>query len=181
VYTVTELQRKMRIELEERYANVLVTGEISNFQINARSGHAYFTLKDEDAQVKCVMWRDQLMRVRHRLDDGLKVVLRAKVTIYEQGGQLQLSVAAIDPTGLGARQLEFKERVEKLRQEGLTKDARKRPLPKHPRTIGLVTSKGSAAIKDVLRTILRRDPFAHVIIANTPVQGTKPVIRSSAR
>jgi exodeoxyribonuclease VII large subunit len=171
VYTVTELQRKLRTELEERHASVLVTGEISNFQINARSGHGYFTLKDENAQVKCVMWRDQLMRVRHRLDDGLKVIVKAKVTIYEQGGQLQLSVLQIEPKGLGARQLEYRERVEKLRAEGLTADARKRPIPKHPRTIGLVTSKSGAAIQDVLRTILRRDPFAEVIIANTPVQG----------
>jgi exodeoxyribonuclease VII large subunit len=171
IYTVGELQGKLRAELEERYPNVLVTGEISNFSINARSGHAYFTLKDDDAQVKCVMWRDSLMRVRHRLDDGLKVIVRAKVTIYEQGGQLQLSVLQIEPKGLGARQLEYRERVEKLRAEGLCADARKRPIPKHPKTIGLVTSKGSAAIKDVLRAILRRDPFAHVIIANTPVQG----------
>lgn len=171
VHTVSGLQRLLRSQLEERHPLVLVAGEISNLQINARSGHAYFTLKDDAAQIKCVLWRDQLVRVRHRLDDGLQVVVRARVTIYEQGGQLQLSVQQVDPQGVGARQLEYRERVEKLRREGLTADARKRPLPPFPRVIGVVTSASGAALRDVLRTILRRDPFAHVIIASTPVQG----------
>jgi exodeoxyribonuclease VII large subunit len=171
VYSVSQLQRKLRTELEDRYQTILVSGEISNFTINARSGHGYFTLKDENAQIKCVMWRDQLMRVRHRLDDGLQVIVRARVTIYEQGGQLQLSVQQIEPRGLGARQLEFNERVERLRAEGLTADSRKRRVPRFPETIGLVTSSSSAALRDVLRTILRRDPFAQVIIVHAQVQG----------
>jgi exodeoxyribonuclease VII large subunit len=171
VYTVSELQRKLRTELEDRYQTVLVSGEISNFSIHARSGHGYFTLKDDNAQIKCVMWRDQLMRVRHRLDDGLKVIVRARVTIYEQGGQLQLAVQQIELRGLGARQLELQQRIEKLRAEGLCADSRKRPIPKYPETIGLVTSASGAALRDVLTTILRRDPYAQVIIAHAPVQG----------
>jgi exodeoxyribonuclease VII large subunit len=171
VYTVSELQTRLRSDLEERYAIVLVSGEISNFQIHARSGHAYFTLKDKRAQVKCVLWRDQLIRIRHRLNDGLEVIVKGKITVYEQGGQLQLSVQTVEPQGLGARQLEFQERVEKLRKEGLTADTRKRRLPFFPRCIGIVTSKSGAALRDVMRTILRRDPFAHVLIAHAQVQG----------
>lgn len=171
VLTVSELQRRLRNDIEERYRIVFVSGEISNYQINARSGHGYFTLKDDGAQIKCVIWRDQLIRLRHRLDDGLEVIVKGRITIYEQGGQLQLSVQTVEPKGLGARQLEFRERAEKLRAEGLTSAARKRPLPAFPRCIGVVTSSSGAALRDVLRTIIRRDPFACVVIANTTVQG----------
>lgn len=171
IYTVTDLQRRLRGELEEAYGLVYVAGEISNFQLNARSGHAYFTLKDEGAQAKCVMFRDQMMRVRHRLNDGLQVIVKAKVTIYEQSGTLQLSVAAVEPKGLGARELEYRERVEKLRKEGLTADTRKRKIPAFPRCIGVVTSRDGAALRDILKTIMRRDPYAHVVFSFAQVQG----------
>lgn len=171
VYTVSELQALLRGEVEQRFGVVLVGGEISNYHLNARSGHAYFTLKDDGAQMRCVMFRDNLIRIRHRLQDGLHVVARGRITIYEQGGQLQLMVQHVEPQGLGARQLELQERIEKLRKEGLTADARKRRLPVLPRCVGVVTSKSGAALRDVMRTILRRDPFAHVILAHAAVQG----------
>src|SRR5207248_1694751 len=122
-------------------------------------------------QLRCVLFRDNLIRIRHRLADGLQVIVRGRVTVYEQGGQLQMLVQTAEPKGLGARQLEYQERVEKLRKEGLTADARKKKLPAYPRTIGVVTSSSGAALRDVLRTILRRDPFAHVIFSFTAVQG----------
>jgi exodeoxyribonuclease VII large subunit len=171
IFTVSDLQRRLRGDLEEAYPVVYVAGEISNFQLNARSGHAYFTLKDEGAQAKCVMFRDQMMRLRHRLNDGLQVIVKAKVTLYEQAGQLQLSVAAVEPKGIGARELEYRERVEKLKKEGLTADTRKRKIPAFPRCIGVVTSRDGAALRDVLKTILRRDPYAHVVFSFAQVQG----------
>lgn len=171
VLTVSELQARLRGELEGRYAFVHVSGEISNYQLNTRSGHSYFTLKDDGAQLKCVLFRDQAMRLRFKPRDGLEVVVRGKITIYEQGGQLQMIAQHVEPKGLGARQLELQQRIDKLRKEGLTADARKRKLPAYPRTIGVVTSRSGAALRDVLRTILRRDPFAHVVLSPTPVQG----------
>jgi exodeoxyribonuclease VII large subunit len=171
VITVSELQRRLRSDLEEHYATVYVGGEISNYKLNAKSGHAYFTLKDEHAQVSCVMFRDAIARTRHRLNDGMELIVRGRVTIYEASGQLQINVQAVEPKGLGARQLEFQQRVEKLRKEGLTADARKRKIPAFPRCIGVVTSREGAALRDVLRTILRRDPFAHVVFSFAQVQG----------
>lgn len=171
VITVSELQRRLRGELEERFATVYVGGELSNYKLNARSGHAYFTLKDEHAQVSCVMFRDAIARTRHRLHDGMELIVRGRVTVYEASGQLQISVAAVEPKGLGARQLEFQERVEKLRKEGLTADSRKRKIPAYPRCIGVVTSRDGAALRDVVKTIFRRDPFAHVVFSFAQVQG----------
>ena len=163
----------MRRQLEDAYPEAWVGGEISSFQLHPGSGHAYFTLKDHRAKLNCVMWRDNLRHLRFRPQRGMEVILRGRVTIYERGGQLQMNVLGIEPQGLGALMQEFEQRLKQLRQEGLTEN--KRPLPAHPRTIGVVTSKGSAALRDVLRTILRRDPAAHVVISGAQVQG-----RSSA-
>jgi exodeoxyribonuclease VII large subunit len=173
IFSVSGIVGRLRKEIEARHAVVWVGGEISSFQIHPASGHAYFSMKDQHAKLACVMWRDNLAKLRFDLKQGDEVIVRGRMTVYERGGQMQLEVLEVEPQGLGALQREFTERLEKLRAEGLT--ARKRPIPPFARIVGVVTSPGGAALRDVLRTILRRDPRAHVIISPAQVQG-----RSSA-
>lgn len=175
VYSVAGIVHRMRRQLERHYADVFVGGEISSFQVHPTSGHAYFSLKDQNAKLSCVMWADNLRLLRFRPQRGHEVIVRGKITIYERGGQMQLNVVHVEPQGLGALQQELAQRLAKLQAEGLTDRARKRPLPPFPRTVGVVTSSGGAALRDILRTILRRDPRMHVIISPAQVQG-----RSSA-
>ena len=172
IYTVTEINRRLRGELERNHAKILVAGEVSNLTIHRVSGHAYFTLKDDAAQLSCVMWRDNVRRLRFDLEAGQEVIATGRVTVYERGGRLQLSVGAVELQGLGALQAAYRQLADKLRGEGLTADDRKRPLPLWPRCVGVVTSRQAAALRDVLRTILRRDPFAHVVLSPCAVQGT---------
>lgn len=169
--TVSQLQRRLRNELEHRYADIFVSGEISNLSVNTRSGHAYFTLKDRQASLAVVMFSSQLRQLRFSPRDGMEVIARGTITVWPQGGRLQMSAKSIEPQGLGALQQEFEERVAKLRAEGLTRDERKRWIPGHPETVGVVTSRGSAAMKDVLQTLVRRNPRVHVRLSFTPVQG----------
>ena len=175
VFSVSGIVGRLRKQLEKTYQEVWVGGEISTFSIHPTSGHAYFSLKDQHAKLTCVMWRDNLVRLRFRPQRGHEVIVRGRITIYERGGQMQLNVLDVEPQGLGALQQEFNDRLAMLRAEGLTAPERKRQLPAFPRTIGVVTSAGGAALRDVMRTILRRDPRAHVIISPSQVQG-----RSSA-
>lgn len=183
VLTVSALQRMLRQEMEAAHGLVLVSGEISNFLIHARSGHAYFTLKDDSATLKCIMWADNLSRLRSQPKDGQQVIARGRLTIYERASTVQLSVLHIEPQGLGALQVAFSQLVDKLKAEGLTDPARKRPLPAYPRVIGVVTSRHGAALRDILRTILRRDPYAHVVLSFASVQGqaAAPEIVSALR
>jgi len=171
VYTVNQLQRRLRGQLERSYTRIWVSGEISNYSRNTSSGHAYFTLKDRQASLSVVMFSDHVSRLRFTPKDGLEVLTEGTVTIWPKGGRLQLSATAIEPQGLGALQQEFEERVAMLRAEGLTDRARKRKIPQHPDTIGVVTSRGSAAMKDILRTLLRRNPKVHLRLCHSPVQG----------
>lgn len=171
VYTVNQLQRRLRGQLERSYTRIWVSGEISNYSRNASSGHAYFTLKDRQASLSVVMFSDHVSRLRFTPKDGLEVLTEGTVTIWPKGGRLQLSATAIEPQGLGALQQEFEERVAMLRAEGLTARQRKRSIPKHPNIIGVVTSRGSAAMKDILRTLLRRNPKVHLRLCHSPVQG----------
>ncbi|MBK8013728.1 MAG: exodeoxyribonuclease VII large subunit [Deltaproteobacteria bacterium] len=171
VLTVSALQRLLRQEMEQAHGLVLVSGEISNFLVHARSGHAYFTLKDDAATLKCVMWGDNLVRLGRRPQDGQQVIARGRLTIYERASTVQLSVLHLEPQGLGALQIAFSRLVETLREEGLTDPGRKRPLPAYPRVIGVVTSRHGAALRDILRTILRRDPYAHIVLSFASVQG----------
>lgn len=169
-FSVSGLQRQLRTLLEGRFRQVSVLGELSGFSVHPQSGHAYFTLKDQGAQLRCVMWRDRV-RAAPKLSDGLEVTAEGKVTVYERGGILQMSVTKMTPLGAGQLELEYRKRVERLRSEGLFEAERKRPLPRFPRTIGVVTSASSAALRDVLQTLRRRDPSLRVVLAPAPVQG----------
>lgn len=171
IYSVAQLQHRLRTQLERSYAQIWVAGELSNFSVNRASGHAYFTLKDRDASLAAVMFATHVSRLNFRPQDGMEVLAGGTVTVWAKGGRLQLSATQLEPQGVGALQLEFEQRVAMLRAEGLTSDARKRPIPTHPRIVGVVTSRGSAAMKDILRTLLRRNPRVHVRLAFSPVQG----------
>jgi exodeoxyribonuclease VII large subunit len=157
--------------MERVHARVFVGGEISNLTVHNVSGHAYFTLKDSQAQLRCVMWREQFSRLKFRPRDGQEVIARGRLTVFERSGQLQMNVGVLEPQGLGAMQEAYRQLAEKLRGEGLTSPERKRPIPAYPATVGVVTSKDGAALRDILRTILRRDPGVHILLACTSVQG----------
>jgi exodeoxyribonuclease VII large subunit len=170
VLGVGQLVRQLRGALEGRFPDLWVGGEISDFKPH-RSGHVYFTLKDRQASLPVVMFEDHAQRLRFRPRDGMEVVARGMVTVWPKGGRMQLQATLLEPRGLGALQQEFEDRVRLLRGEGLTDPARKRPVPRYPAVIGVVTSPGGAALRDVVRTVLRRDPKAILRLAFTPVQG----------
>lgn len=170
IYTVSQITEVIKAELESSFPVAWVEGEISNFKC-APSGHLYFTLKDERSQLQAVMWRSDARRTRFDLKDGLKVVCRGRITVYEARGQYQLVTDLIEPKGKGALQLAFEQLKEKLRAEGLFDPARKKPLPLLPKTLGVVTSPRGAAIVDILRTINRRFSRIHILIYPARVQG----------
>jgi exodeoxyribonuclease VII large subunit len=168
--TVTELNRRSRQVLENQFGLVWVTGEISRATL-AASGHWYFSLKDEGAAVDCAMFKGRAQYLEFRPENGLKVEVRARVTIYEPRGAYQLSVEQMRHAGLGALFEAFERLKARLGKEGLFDEARKRPLPPHPRAIGVVTSLAAAALRDILATLARRAPMVPVIVYPTLVQG----------
>ena len=170
VLTVTELTTRLREVLEERFPAVWVEGEISNYRLYG-SGHAYFTLKDADAQLRAVLFRNRGRRVRFEPADGLHVMAFGSIEVYPQRGEYQLVVELLEPKGLGALQLAFEQLKARLHAEGLFDPARKRELPRFPRKIGIVTSTSGAAIQDMLRVIGRRFGELHIVIAPCRVQG----------
>jgi exodeoxyribonuclease VII large subunit len=170
IWTVSELTGRIRELLATAFAGVWVEGEISNFR-DAQSGHLYFTLKDEKAQVKCVCFRSTAMRLKFRPEDGLKVRVRGSVSVYEARGEYQIYVENIEPVGLGALQLAFEQLKKKLAAEGLFDLARKKPLPLLPLRIGVITSPRAAALRDLLRILRRRFPNVRVMIYPVRVQG----------
>jgi exodeoxyribonuclease VII large subunit len=170
VLTVSALSAQLRALLEERFPAVWVEGEISNFKVYA-SGHAYFTLKDAAAQIRAVLFRTRTRRLRFEPKDGLHVMAFGSVEVYAQRGEYQLVVELLEPRGLGALQLAFEQLKSRLEAEGLFDVRRKRPLPRFPRTIGIVTSPSGAAIRDILRVIGRRFGELHIVIAPARVQG----------
>jgi exodeoxyribonuclease VII large subunit len=170
VYTVSELARLIKAELEERFPAVWVEGEVSNLRTPS-SGHVYFTLKDDAAQLRCVLFRARGRRVPFELEDGLQVLAFGGLDVYLARGEYQLVVELMEPKGLGALQLAFEQLKRKLEAEGLFDAARKRPLPAFPRTIGIVTSPTGAAIRDMLHIIGRRFADLRVLIAPVRVQG----------
>jgi exodeoxyribonuclease VII large subunit len=170
VFTVSKLSEQLRTVLEERFPAVWVEGEISNFKVYG-SGHAYFTLKDENAQIRAVLFRNRTRRVRFEPKDGLRVVAFGSVEVYAQRGEYQLVVEMLEPKGLGALQLAFEQLKTRLEAEGLFDTRRKRPLPPFPRTIGIVTSPSGAAVRDMLRVIGRRFGQLHIVLAPARVQG----------
>lgn len=150
---------------------VYVSGEISNFTDHYRSGHLYFSLKDEKAVLKAVMFASHSRRLRFRPQDGMKVLCRGRVTVYEAGGQYQLYVDDMQPDGLGALNLAYEQLKEKLSKEGLFDADRKRPLPRYPRRIGVITSPTGAAVQDICRILGRRWPMAEIVFCPVLVQG----------
>jgi len=170
VLTVSELTATVRRILEKEIGQVWVTGEISNRRAQS-SGHVYFTLKDADAQLNCVVFRGEAVAQRELLQDGQKVVLQGELTVYEPRGQYQLRVLSVELRGVGALQLAFEKLKQKLQAEGLFAPERKRPLPRYPQRLGLVTSPTGAAIRDVLHVIERRQPGLEIVLAPCRVQG----------
>src|SRR6516164_2742510 len=171
VFTVSELTRRIRGTLETKFAAVWVQGEISNYKLHP-SGHQYFTLKDQRAQISCVIWRDAMLRPRQALADGAQVQVLGTVTVFEARGQYQLNVQILQPRGVGLLQAKFEALKRKLEAEGLFAPERKRPLPKFPRRIGIITSPGGAAIRDMLNVLRRRAPWLQILIDPVRVQGT---------
>ena len=170
VLSVSELTRQIKRLLEGQVGRVWVNGEITNLRSQS-SGHYYFTLKDAGAQLNCVLFRGELKVDRSLLEDGRKVTLRGELTVYEPRGQYQMRVTAVELEGQGALQAAFEKLKQKLGAEGLFAPERKRPLPRYPQRIGLVTSPTGAAIRDVLHVIHRRQPGLELILAPCRVQG----------
>jgi exodeoxyribonuclease VII large subunit len=170
VLSVSELTAQVKRLLEKSVGSVWVTGEVTNLRAQS-SGHMYFTLKDAAAQLSCVLFSREKVSHRELLADGQKVLLQGDVTVYETRGQYQLIVRAVELQGVGALQIAFEKLKQKLAAEGLFAPERKRPLPKYPQCIGLVTSPTGAAIRDVLHVVQRRNPGLEIILAPCRVQG----------
>jgi exodeoxyribonuclease VII large subunit len=170
ILSVSELTAQVKRLLEKQVGSVWVSGEITNLRAQS-SGHIYFTLKDAGAQLSCVLFRGEAVMNRSVLQDGQKLLLQGDVTVYEARGQYQLIVHAVELQGVGALQIAFEKLKQKLAAEGLFAPERKRPLPKYPQRIGLVTSPTGAAIRDVLHVVQRRNPGLEIILAPCRVQG----------
>jgi exodeoxyribonuclease VII large subunit len=170
VWTVTELTVSVKQLLERELGRVWVTGEISNLRQQS-SGHFYFTLKDAGAQLSCVLFRGESRADRSLVQDGQKVILQGEMTVYEPRGQYQLRVLSIERQGQGALQLAFERLKQKLQAEGLFAPERKRPIPRMPRRVGLVTSPTGAAVRDIIHVVRRRAPVLELLIAPCRVQG----------
>ena len=170
IWPVRELVGQVRALVEQDFGDVWVEGETSNLR-PAPSGHVYFTLKDADAQLPVVLFRRQAMLLRFRLEDGLHVLVRGRVSVYEQRGQMQLVAETVEPVGAGSLQLAFEQLKERLKAEGLFDAGRKRPLPAFPRCVGIVTSPAGAVIRDFLNIVARRHSALNVLLYPVSVQG----------
>ena len=170
VISVSSLVQLIQELVEDNFVEVLVQGELGNLSRPA-SGHFYFTLKDRQAQIRCAMFRGQARSLRFRPEEGLSVICRGRVSVYPQRGDLQLIVEGLEPEGIGSLQLAYEQLKEKLRQEGLFAEERKRRLPAFPATIGLVTSATGAAIQDILHVLRRRTAGVRVLLRAVRVQG----------
>jgi exodeoxyribonuclease VII large subunit len=172
IYSVSRLNREVRVLLERGFGSLWLEAEISNFA-RPSSGHWYFSLKDATAQVRCAMFRQRNMLCTFTARDGQKVLVRARIGLYEPRGEYQLIVDHMEDAGLGALKRQFEELSAKLKQEGLFAAERKRPLPSLPRRIGIITSPTGAAVRDVLHVLARRFPAAAVLIYPVSVQGVQ--------
>ena len=168
--TVSQLTNSIRTSLEARFASVWVEGEISNFKDHS-SGHWYFTLKDENAQLRAKCFRSTNVRIRFRPANGLKVRARGKLSVYAPRGEYEMVIDALDPVGAGALRVAFEQLRDRLQKEGLFAKELKRPLPVFPRRVGIVTSPTGAAIRDILNVISRRTRTVHVLFSPARVQG----------
>jgi exodeoxyribonuclease VII large subunit len=169
--TVTEINRRIKHSLESSFSAVVIQGEISNFKRHT-SGHIYFTLKDEASQISAVLWRSRAPILTFQPEDGMKVVVTGRVTVYELRGSYQIEVSSIRPLGIGELQMAFEYLKRKLAAEGLFDAERKKSLPEYPSRIGIVTSPTGAALQDMLSIFRRRFPAVEVILRPTIVQGS---------
>ncbi len=179
VWTVRALVAAVRTHLEREYSDCWVEGEISNLR-NPDSGHLYFTLKEESAQIRVVMFRSSAKLLRFRPENGLHVTVRGRITVYEDRGELQISAEFMEPQGAGALQLAFEQLKARLEAEGLFDAARKRPIPALPLRIGIITSPQGAAVRDILNILARRHHSASVLIYPAQVQGESASIEVTA-
>ena len=170
VYAVRELVAALRTQVERAFTDIYVEGEISNCR-PAESGHLYFTLKDGSTQLRVVMWRTQVRLLRFRPQNGMAIIARGRVTIYDERGDLQLQAEMLEPKGAGALQLAFEQLKAKLASEGLFDAGRKKPIPSLPKRIGVVTSARGAALQDILNILRRRHESVSVLIYDARVQG----------
>jgi exodeoxyribonuclease VII large subunit len=170
VYTVSEITQKIKLLLENNFAQVWVEGEVSNFK-SGHSGHFYFSLKDESSILSAAMFARANKDIKFKLEDGLKVIVFGKIDVYPPRGQYQIIVERIEPKGIGALQLAFEQLKKKLLKEGLFDAAAKKSLPMMPFRIGIVTSAKGAAVRDILQILKKGAPFIDVIISSVRVQG----------
>lgn len=170
IYSVAELTRQIKDLLENSFPRLWVEGEISNFKRHS-SGHLYFTLKDENAQISCAMWKFRAGSLLFQPQHGMKVIVEGDVQVYEKGGNYQLIVQQMQPAGVGALQMAFEQLKKKLFAEGLFDDIHKKKIPTYPEKIGVVTSPTGAAIRDIISVITRRFPGVEIILYPVRVQG----------
>ena len=173
VLSVSQLNRyiKMNFDADENLANIFISGEISNFTNHYRTGHLYFTLKDDSAAVRAVMFNSSAKRIKFMPEDGMKVIARGRVSVYEASGQYQLYVDDMQPDGVGALNLAYEQLKEKLQKEGLFSEHHKKPLPPYPEKVGVITSPTGAAVRDIINVLGRRFPYAEIVFCPVLVQG----------
>ena len=173
VLSVSQLNRyiKMNFDADENLANIFISGEISNFTNHYRTGHLYFTLKDDSAAVRAVMFNSSAKRLKFMPEDGMKVIARGRVSVYEASGQYQLYVDDMQPDGVGALNLAYEQLKEKLQKEGLFSGLHKKPLPPYPEKVGVITSPTGAAVRDIINVLGRRFPYAEIVFCPVLVQG----------
>ncbi len=173
VITVSQLNRyvKTLLEGDKNVAAVYIGGEISNFTNHYKSGHLYMSLKDENAVVRAVMFRGAAQKLTFTPQNGMKVIIHARVSLYERSGEYQLYIDSMQPDGVGALQIAFEQLKAKLQREGLFDQAHKRPIPRYPKAVGVITSPTGAAVRDILNVLGRRYPMARVVFAPVLVQG----------
>ena len=160
----------LRTSIEEQFSDIYLEGELSNLRVPG-SGHVYCTLKDKTSQIRAVLFRSAAIRLRFALQEGMQVIVRGRLTVYELRGEYQIVLDAVEPKGIGALQLAFEQLKERLASEGLFDQDRKKSIPVFPRTVGVVTSLTGAAIRDILAVLRRRWPTIHILIAPVQVQG----------
>jgi exodeoxyribonuclease VII large subunit len=168
--TVSELTGLLRTSIEEQFSDVWLEGELSNLRAPG-SGHVYCTLKDKASQIRAVLFRSSAVRLRFALQEGLQVIVRGRLTVYEPRGEYQIVLDTVEPKGIGALQLAFEQLKARLAAEGLFDQDKKKPIPAFPRTVGVITSLTGAAIRDILAVLRRRWPTLHILIAPVQVQG----------
>jgi len=168
--SVSDLTAQIKNILEGEFDNIWISGEISNFK-HHYSGHMYFTLKDDEAEIKAVMFKGFNQYLRFKPEDGMQVLAGGRLTVYEQRGQYQLVLKQVEPSGIGTLYLVFEALKKQLAEEGLFDDDKKSDIPKYPKTIGVITSKSGAAVQDIFQVLERRSPYVKIILRPTKVQG----------